>query len=140
MTASAPAPDGRLGVPPAARVLPPEDEQPVAEVTLAAGDLGVGLGARATVVQFSSTFCVPCRRTRQVVEHALRTEQDVTHVDLDVADRLDLGERLAITSTPTVLVLDASGRVRRRASGVPSLAQLRAAIADASAVPEAARS
>ncbi|QHT55457.1 thioredoxin family protein [Cellulomonas sp. H30R-01] len=115
---------------------------PVPDVALTSDDLGAPLGARATVVQFSSTFCVPCRRTRQVVEHALRTEDGVTHVDLDVADHLDLGERLAILSTPTVLVLDATGRVRRRATGVPSLAQLRAAIAEASAVasPEAARS
>ncbi|MDC7121281.1 thioredoxin family protein [Cellulomonas fimi] len=109
---------------------------PSSDVTLTSDDLGgAPLGARATVVQFSSTFCVPCRRTRQVVEHALRTEGGVTHVDLDVADHLALGERLAITSTPTVLVLDATGRVRRRASGVPSLAQLRAAVADASAAP-----
>lgn len=111
-------------------------------VTLTADDLGFPLGARATVVQFSSAFCVPCRRTRQVVEHALRTEDGVTHVELDVADHLALGERLVISSTPTVLVLDATGRVRRRASAVPLLAQVRAAITDASGAGsrEAARS
>ncbi|MFC4616130.1 TlpA family protein disulfide reductase [Cellulomonas algicola] len=126
---AAPTVDGRPAVPPP-------------DVGLTSGDLGTPLGARATVVQFSSTFCVPCRRTRQIAEHALRTADGVTHVDLDVADHLDLGERLAILSTPTVLVLDAAGRVRRRATGVPSLAQLRAAIAEASVVaaPETARS
>lgn len=100
---------------------------------LTADDLGAALGARATVVQFSSTFCTPCRRTRLVVEHALRTEPGVVHVDLDVADHLVLGERLGITSTPTVLVLDARGQVRRRATGVPTLVQVRAALADATA-------
>lgn len=103
------------------------------DVVLTAADLGVPLGGRATVVQFSSTFCVPCRQTRRVVEHAVRTADGVAHVDLDVADHLDLGERLAIASTPTVLVLDADGRVRRRAVGVPTLAQVRAALAEASA-------
>ena len=55
----------------------------------------------------------------------------------DVADHLALGERLAIESTPTVLVLDATGRVRRRAAGVPTLAQVRAALAEAGAPPTA---
>ncbi|NNH08414.1 thioredoxin family protein [Cellulomonas fimi] len=102
-------------------------------MVLAAEDLGAALGARATVVQFSSTFCTPCRRTRLVVEHALRSEPGVVHVELDVADHLALGERLDVTSTPTVLVLDVRGRVRRRAAGVPTLAQVRAALADATA-------
>ncbi|GCE78134.1 thioredoxin family protein [Cellulomonas biazotea] len=105
--------------------------------TLTADDLGVPLGRRATVVQFSSTFCVPCRRTRQVVEHAVRDRDDVRHVDLDVADHLALGERLAVESTPTVLVLDSAGVVRRRAAGVPTLAQVRAALAEAGAPPTA---
>lgn len=109
---------------------------PTSDVVLTADELGAPLGTRATVVQFSSTFCVPCRRTRQVVEHALRTVDGVAHVDLDVADHLDLGERLAITSTPTVLVLDAAGHVRRRAAGVPTLAQVRAAVADAAGTVE----
>ena len=96
---------------------------------LGTADLGVALGAGATVVQFSSTFCQPCRMTRIVVERAVATADDVAYVDLDVADHLALGERLAIDVTPTVLVLDASGTVRYRASGVPSLAQVRAALA-----------
>jgi len=96
---------------------------------LGAQDLGIPLGTGATVVQFSSTFCQPCRMTRIVVERAVATTQGVVHVDLDVADHLELGERLAIDVTPTVLVLDATGAVRYRATGVPSLAQVRAALA-----------
>ncbi|MEZ0449477.1 TlpA family protein disulfide reductase [Cellulomonas sp. ICMP 17802] len=107
--------------------------------TLTSADLGgVPLGERATVVQFSSTFCAPCRSTRYVVERAVATTSGVAHVDLDVADHLALGERLGIDVTPTVLVLDARGAVVRRASGVPTLAQLRRALEAASGVARSA--
>ncbi|WNB84873.1 thioredoxin family protein [Cellulomonas sp. ATA003] len=101
---------------------------------LTADDLGAALGPRATLVQFSSTFCAPCRATRRVLERVVGTEDGVAHVELDVADRTDLGERFAVTTTPTVLVLDRDGVVVRRASGAPTLAQARAAAAHAAAV------
>ncbi|WP_235522405.1 thioredoxin family protein [Cellulomonas sp. Root137] len=101
-------------------------------------DLGAPLGERATVVQFSSTFCAPCRSTRYVAERAVATTDGVAYADLDIADHLALGERLAIDVTPTVLVLDARGDVVRRASGVPTLAQLRSALAAASSVESSA--
>lgn len=105
---------------------------------LALADLGVPLGARATVVQFSSTFCAPCRSTRYVVERAVATTHGVAYADLDIADHLALGERLGIDATPTVLVLDARGDVVRRATGVPTLAQLRSALEAASSVESSA--
>jgi thiol-disulfide isomerase/thioredoxin len=95
---------------------------------LTADDLGSPLGRRATLVQFSSTFCAPCRATRRVLEHLVATDDGVAHVELDVADRAELGEALGIDVTPTVLVLDPDGVVVRRASGAPSLAQARAAV------------
>ncbi|GEK20654.1 thioredoxin family protein [Cellulomonas xylanilytica] len=105
---------------------------------LAPSDLGVPLGERATVVQFSSTFCAPCRSTRYVVERAVATRDGVAYADLDIADHLALGERLAVDVTPTVLVLDARGDVVRRATGVPTLAQLRSALDSASSVDPSA--
>jgi thiol-disulfide isomerase/thioredoxin len=95
---------------------------------LTAAELGVALGERATVVQFSSTFCAPCRATRHVVDRAVATADGVAHVDLDVAEHTALGERLGVDVTPTVLVLDATGEVVRRASGVPTLVQVRSAL------------
>jgi len=99
---------------------------------LAPAEIGIDLGERATIVQFSSTFCAPCRATRHVVQRAVATADGVALVDLDVADHTALGERLAIDVTPTVLVLDATGTVVRRASGVPTLAQVRSAVTEAS--------
>jgi thiol-disulfide isomerase/thioredoxin len=98
-------------------------------VRLTAAELGASLGGRATLVQFSSTFCAPCRATRRTLERVVETDDGVVHVELDVADRADLGERFGVTTTPTVLVLDADGSIVRRASGAPTLAQARAAVA-----------
>src|SRR5690242_3078045 len=44
--------------------------------------LGVSLGDRGTLVQFSSAFCQPCRATRQVLAAVARSAPDVTHVDV----------------------------------------------------------
>jgi len=104
------------------------DQLVFGEVRLGPDELGVPLGSAATLVQFSSTFCQPCRMTRLVLERAASTAADVTYVDLDVADHLALGQRLDVTVTPTVLVLDAAGVVRHRATGTPRLAQVRAAL------------
>lgn len=86
------------------------------------------LGASATFVQFSSGFCAPCRATRRVLERVVATSDGVAHVEIDVAHRADLATRFAITETPTVVVLDAGGAPVARATGVPSLAQARAAV------------
>jgi thioredoxin-like negative regulator of GroEL len=86
------------------------------------------LGASATFVQFSSGFCAPCRATRRVLERVVATTDGVAHVEVDVAHRADLATRFAITQTPTVVVLDADGAPVARATGVPSLAQARAAV------------
>lgn len=95
---------------------------------LTTDELGAPLGERATLVEFSSHFCQPCRATRLLLERAVATSDGVRLVDLDVAQHADLGERFAVTSTPTVLVLDAAGTVRARATGVPTLAQVRAVL------------
>ncbi|MGN8246385.1 thioredoxin family protein [Cellulomonas soli] len=102
---------------------------PAAELAAALAELAVPLGARATLVQFSSAFCAPCRATRRVLERAVATTDGVRHVELDVADHLALGESLHVEVTPTVLLLDPDGVVVRRAQGVPTLAQVRSALA-----------
>src|SRR5215469_9449637 len=42
------------------------DDGPARDV-LTSGQIGHALGARATLVQFSSAFCAPCRATRRVL-------------------------------------------------------------------------
>jgi thiol-disulfide isomerase/thioredoxin len=78
------------------------------------------LGERATLLQFSSAFCAPCRTTRRVLEDVARIVPGVRHVEVDAEHHLDLVHRLGILRTPTTLVLDGHGRELSRASGAPT--------------------
>ena len=78
------------------------------------------LGERATLLQFSSAFCAPCRATRQTLAFVAGHVPGVAHVEVDAEQHLDLVRRLGIQRTPTTLVLDARGREVSRASGAPS--------------------
>jgi thiol-disulfide isomerase/thioredoxin len=98
---------------------------------LDAAQLGAELGERATLVQFSSAFCAPCRATRRVLGEVAGVVPGVTHVEIDAEAHLDLVRRLDILKTPTVLVLDADGRVVRRATGQPRKADVIAALGEA---------
>ncbi|MER6068483.1 thioredoxin family protein [Streptomyces sp. NPDC001817] len=94
-------------------------------------ELGGELGERATLVQFSSAFCAPCRATRRVLAEVAGMVPGVAHMEIDAEARLDLVRELDILKTPTVLVLDADGRVVRRATGQPRKADVIAALGEA---------
>ena len=98
--------------------------------TLTAADLETVLGERATLVQFSSAFCAPCRTTRVLLADVSRQVDGVVHVEIDAESHLDLVRRLDIMRTPTVLVLDSRGRVVKRATGAPRRADVLAVLAD----------
>ena len=98
---------------------------------LGAAELGGDLGERATLVQFSSAFCAPCRATRRVLGEVAGIVPGVTHIEIDAEAHLDLVRELEILKTPTVLVLDADGRVVRRATGQPRKADVIAALGEA---------
>ena len=99
--------------------------------------LGVIPGTPVTLVQFSTAFCAPCRATRVYCADLARTIPGVRHVEakLDqvpgvVESHLEAVRALDIWRTPTVLVVDADGTVRSRASGATNRARLLAAVAD----------
>ncbi|MEU9048728.1 MULTISPECIES: thioredoxin family protein [unclassified Kitasatospora] len=100
-------------------------------VRLSEAELGGPLGVRATLVQFSTVFCQPCRATRRVLSEVAGMVEGVEHVEVDAEARLELVRRLQIRRTPTVLVLDADGRVVRRAVGQPRRADVIAALGQA---------
>ncbi|WP_329576884.1 TlpA family protein disulfide reductase [Streptomyces sp. NBC_01361] len=101
------------------------------EAALGAAQLGEALGDRATLVQFSSAFCAPCRATRRVLGEVAEMVPGVAHVEIDAEERLDLVRELGVLKTPTVLVLDAAGHIVRRASGQPRKADVIAALGEA---------
>ncbi len=95
---------------------------------LSPGDLGTPLGSRATLVQFSSAFCAPCRATRRILSDVADMVDGVSHVEIDAESRLDLVRRLDVRRTPTTFVLGPDGIVTHRASGQPRKADVIAAL------------
>lgn len=95
---------------------------------LTAAQLGADLGQRATVVQFSSAVCSPCRATRALLVDIVAGTGGVALVEIDVEARPDLVRELGVMRTPTVLVLDRAGVVTTRASGLPRREQVLAAL------------
>ncbi len=90
-------------------------------------------GTPVTLLQFSSAFCAPCRATRVICADVARTVPGVAHVEVDAESHLDAVRALDVRRTPTVLIIDDAGRIRRRASGAPTKAQLLAALAEVKA-------
>jgi thiol-disulfide isomerase/thioredoxin len=95
---------------------------------LSAADLGAPLGARATLVQFSTEVCAYCGPTRELLTQVARERDGISFVEIDAAERMDLTRRLRVLSTPTVLVLDALGGITSRASGPLRKADLLTAV------------
>ena len=93
-------------------------------------DLGGPLGSRATLLQFSSAFCAPCRATRRVLAEVAGMTDGVAHLEIDAESHLDLVRRLDVRRTPTVFVLGPDGRIARRASGQPRKADVIAALGE----------
>ena len=90
--------------------------------------IGEALGSRATLVQFSSAFCTPCRATRVLLADVTADMSDVAYVEIDAEAHLELVRQLDIRSTPTTLFLDRSGHEVGRAMGAPKRAQVLSAI------------
>jgi len=107
--------------------------------SLTGAELGQPLGSRATLLQFSSSFCAPCRAARQLLADVAARDTGVTYVEIDVADRLDLVRLLDVRRTPTVFVLGPQGQVTRRASGLPRREDVVAAVALATGGPAAGK-
>jgi thiol-disulfide isomerase/thioredoxin len=98
---------------------------------VSAAEVGGELGERATLLQFSSAFCAPCRATRRTLAEVQSMVEGVRHVELDAEAHLELVRRLDIVRTPTTLVLDSTGAIVKRASGAPRKPDVIAALAAA---------
>ena len=107
---------------PAARESTPLGAELVASV-------GSSLGERATLLQFSSAFCAPCRATRRVLDEVTGLVDGVAHVEVDAEHHLEATRTFGILRTPTTIVLDASGAEVTRATGAPTRDQVLSAVA-----------
>jgi thiol-disulfide isomerase/thioredoxin len=103
--------------------------QPKSTTGPALAALGVTPGV-VTLLQFSTVFCTPCRSTRVFCGEVAKAVPGVRHVEVDAESHLAEVRALDVWRTPTVLVIDAQGTVRSRATGATNRAQLLAALAD----------
>ena len=101
-----------------------EPNGPVGDSVVAGTPWSGELGERATLLQFSSAFCAPCRATRRILSDVADTTPGVRHIDVDAEHHLDVVRRLGVMRTPTTLILDDAGRELGRATGVPSREQV----------------
>ena len=100
------------------------------DTALGVAEIGAELGESATLLQFSSAFCAPCRQAKAVLSRTAENVPGVVHVELDAESHLELVRQLGVMRTPTTLLLDSNGEVRNRVAGVPKQDLLLAALAD----------
>lgn len=83
-------------------------------------------GSGATLLQFSTQVCAPCKSTHTVLDSIAAERDSVTHIDLDLTNRPDLATLFHIYQTPTTFILDRKGVVRARIGGAPRREELSA--------------
>ncbi|HYF74064.1 MAG TPA: thioredoxin family protein [Nocardioides sp.] len=111
--------------------LAPVSTPPTAWTHVTAALPDAALGEKATLLQFSSAFCAPCRATRRTLTEVTEVVPGVEHLEVDAEHHLELVRALGVMRTPTTLVLDAAGREVTRASGAPRKEQVLAALSQA---------
>jgi thiol-disulfide isomerase/thioredoxin len=99
-----------------------------AGLQISVAEIGTSFGSRATVLQFSTTFCSACRAAKVLISDVVSKESDVKYVEIDAESNLELVRKLDIRSTPTTLFLDKKGFEIARAVGAPKRNQITAAI------------
>jgi len=95
---------------------------------VSASDIGTELGSVATILQFSSAFCAPCRITRGTLSTVVTSFTGIKHVEIDAEKNLELVRRLDIRQTPTTLFLNSAGQEIARAVGAPKRDQVISAL------------
>jgi thiol-disulfide isomerase/thioredoxin len=90
--------------------------------------LDAPLGASATIVQFSTQYCGPCRVAERILAPLASEPRGVRYADVDLGRRPHLAGLLGIVQTPTILLLDAAGGIASRIVGVPRAGDVAARI------------
>jgi thiol-disulfide isomerase/thioredoxin len=88
--------------------------------------LGLDLDdAHAGAVLLGSETCSPCETVKQVLGELEEERHGFRWVYADAADHLELAERHRVMRVPTLFVIERSGRIIGRTSGVPRTDELR---------------
>ncbi len=90
-------------------------------------------GVRAGAVLLGSPTCAPCQQVKRVLGEVADEQTGFRWVYADAGDHLDLVDRYAVRRVPTLFVVDPSGRLLARTSGVPAPDDLREVLDDGDA-------
>ncbi len=84
------------------------------------GRLGAdGLGAQATLLQFSTEMCARCPGVHRMLADVATDYDGVRHLDVDLTHRPDIARHFQVLQTPTTLILDRHGAIQSRIGGIP---------------------
>jgi thiol-disulfide isomerase/thioredoxin len=86
------------------------------------------LGSLATIVQFSTEYCGPCRTAERVLGDLASRRPGVRYIDVDLGEHPHLATDYSVLQTPTILLLDAAGSIRSRIGGVPRVDDVTASL------------
>ncbi len=95
-----------------------------AQPAVLSSEIAHELGSQATLLQFSSAFCAPCRATRLTLETVVPQFSGIKHIEIDAESHLELVRKLDIRQTPTTVFLDRNGVEIGRAVGAPKKSQV----------------
>lgn len=60
-------------------------------------------GDTLTVIDFSATWCMPCRLLAPILEEVADTKTDVNFFNLDIDENEEIAKRFRIFSVPTLM-------------------------------------
>jgi thiol-disulfide isomerase/thioredoxin len=88
------------------------------------GNLSTELGKQATLLQFSTQYCGQCPGVRRQLAQIETQHAGISHLEVDITDRINVAARFGITQTPTIFLLNAKSELVYRVGGIPNLLKL----------------
>jgi thiol-disulfide isomerase/thioredoxin len=82
------------------------------------------LGKKATLLQFSTTYCGQCPGVRRQLAQLEYRLGGLSHLEVDITERLDVAAHFSINQTPTVFLLNSHGELVYRVGGIPNMTKL----------------
>ena len=79
------------------------------------------LGKKATLLQFSTEYCGQCPGVRRQLAQLEYRLGGLSHLEVDITERIEIAAKFNISQTPTIFVLNPSGEIVYRVGGVPKL-------------------
>ena len=53
------------------------------------GEFAGSYGSRATILQFSTTFCSQCRAAKSLIADVIKNQSDISYIEIDAESNLD---------------------------------------------------